>query len=97
MEISVKFLLQSSRILSDKIYTEKDLTMIYNFVVSIDNLDLIEYFNSKTIFSYNNDLELFQDVCKTLLSIFEKSENYEYCHEIQLKLNESELIKQNKK
>lgn len=97
MDISFKFLLQSSRVLSDNIYDQRDLNSIYDFVISIDNKELNDYLKTKTIFSYKNDLELYIEVSKRLLEIYEEKEMYEYCHEIKKKLDEcNELIKVNK-
>lgn len=97
MEVSFKFLLQSSRILSDKIYQDRDLIMIHNFLLSIDNKELNEYLNNKTIFSYKNDLELYIEVAKNLLVIFEEDEKYELCQDLKIKIDECNLIINNKK
>lgn len=92
MDVSFKFLLQSSRILSDNIYDERDLMTIYDFLLSIDNKELIDYFRTKTLFSYKNDLELYLEVCKNMLILFEEKEKYEHCHEIKKKMDECNLI-----
>lgn len=92
MELSFKFLLQSSRVLSDNVYDDRDLASIYDFLLSIDNKELNEYFKTKTLFSYTNDLELFLEVSKNVLKIYEEKEKYEECIDIKKKMDECNLI-----
>lgn len=92
MEISFKYLLQMSRLLTDKIYNDNDLIKMYNFILSIDNSELNEYLLTKTLFSYENDLELYLEVLKNILKIFEETENYELCIEIKKKIDDCQII-----
>ena len=91
MNLTINFLLQTTRILHIGNYTEEELEMIYNFIISVDNEVLIYYLNSKTILSYNSDLELYVEIIYTLIGIYESREEYEKC--IQLKIKETESIK----
>jgi Na+/phosphate symporter len=97
MVTSFKFLLQASRVLSDQNYIDQDLELIYEFLTTVDNNELNEYYNSATIFSYRNDLELYVESVNKILNIFEDKEKYEKCYELKKKLDESrEIIKNNK-
>lgn len=97
MVTSFKFLLQASRILSDQTFVDQDLDLIYEFLISVDNLELNEYYITTTIFSYKNDLELYTESVKTVLNLFEEKEKYEECFELKKKLDESKTIIQKHK
>lgn len=79
MDLSVNFLLQSTRILHVGNYDEDELNMIYNFMSKVDKTILIHYLTSKTILSYDSDLELCLEIITTLVSIYEDREEYEKC------------------
>ena len=81
-----------SRLLTDKLYNDNDLIKMYNFILSIDNSALNEYLTTKTLFSYENDLELYLEVSKNILNIFEETENYEFCFEIKKKIDYCQII-----
>ena len=85
MEATFKFLLQASRLLSDGNYVDKDVSYIYDFLISVDNFELNEYFRSNTIFSYKNDLELYVEVVDFIISIYEEKEMFEKCGQLMLK------------
>lgn len=97
MVTSFKFLLQASRVLTDQNYVDQDLDLIYEFLLSVDNAELNEYFITTTIFSYKNDLDLYIESVNKVREIFEEKEQYEKCHELKKKLDESnEIINLNK-
>ena len=56
--MNFNFLLQATRVLHVGNYDEGELTMIYDFITSLDNDTLNDYNNTCTILSYSNDLEL---------------------------------------
>jgi hypothetical protein len=89
MDMSVNFLLQATRVLHVDNYDEDDLTMIYNFMVNIDNDILNDYNNTCTILSYDNDLELYVEIIDSLIQIFENREEYEKCELLLFKRDES--------
>lgn len=89
--ITVNFLLQTIRVLHVGNYNDEELSMIYNFMSRVDNEILIHYLNSKTILSYESDLELFVEIADALIGIYESSEDYEKC--IELKNKKEEAIK----
>jgi hypothetical protein len=91
MNLTVNFLLQATRVLHVGNYTEDELEMIYKFMTKVDNDILFYYLTSKTILSYNSDLELFVEIVDRLISIYEDLEDYEKC--VQLKLKKEESIK----
>jgi hypothetical protein len=89
MDMSVNFLLQATRVLHVDNYDDDDLTMIYNFMVNIDNDILNDYNNTCTILSYDNDLELYVEIIDSLIQIFEDREEYEKCELLLFKRDES--------
>jgi hypothetical protein len=89
MDASFNFLLQASRVLYVGGYDEKELTMIYDFIVSIDKIVLDDYFNTCTILTYQNDLELYIEILDSLIKVLEEREEYEKCNFLMKKKNES--------
>jgi hypothetical protein len=89
MDMSVNFLLQATRVLHVDNYDDDDLTMIYNFMINIDNDILNDYNNTCTILSYDNDLELYVEIIDSLIQIFEDREEYEKCELLLFKRDES--------
>jgi hypothetical protein len=89
MDMSVNFLLQATRVLHVDNYDDEDLTMIYNFMINIDNDILNDYNNTCTILSYDNDLELYIEIIDSLIQIFEDREEYEKCELLLFKRDES--------
>lgn len=87
--MSVNFLLQATRVLHVDNYDDDDLTMIYNFMINIDNDILNDYNNTCTILSYDNDLELYVEIIDSLIQIFEDREEYEKCELLLFKRDES--------
>ena len=87
--MSVNFLLQATRVLHVDNYDDDDLTMIYNFMINIDNDILNDYNNTCTILSYDNDLELYVEIIDSLIQIFEEREEYEKCELLLFKRDES--------
>jgi hypothetical protein len=89
MDMSVNFLLQATRVLHVDNYDDEDLTMIYKFMINIDNDILNDYNNTCTILSYDNDLELYIEIIDSLIQIFEDKEEYEKCELLLFKRDES--------
>ena len=89
MDMSVSFLLQATRVLHVDNYDDDELTMIYNFVINLDNDILNDYNNTCTILSYDNDLELYIEIVDSLIMIFEEKEEYEKCELLLFKREES--------
>jgi hypothetical protein len=97
MEMSFKFILQATRILHVGNYDDEDLKMIYGYVISLDKDILNDYYNTSSIFTYANDLELYLEIVNVLIKIYEESEEYEKCFILKLKKDESlEIINENK-
>ena len=96
MSISFNFILQATRVLHVGNYDEDELEMIYNFLTSLDNEILNDYFNTCTILSYSNDLELYVEIVDVLIGIYEEREEYERCSILKSKKDESEIIMKNK-
>ena len=97
MSISFNFILQATRILHVGNYDDDDLQMVYDYLISLDNEILNEYLDNCTIFSYNNDLELYIEIVEVLVKIFEDKEEYEKCAILMGKIKQSESIIKNKK
>lgn len=96
MSISFNFILQATRVLHVGNYDEDELEMIYNFLISLDNDILNDYFNNCTILSYNNDLELYIEIVDVLINVYEEREEYERCLTLKNKKDESIIIMKNK-
>jgi len=92
MEISIKFLLQSVKVITEKKYHLEDLYLIYDFLLSVKKDELIKYHQSNTVLSYKNDLELYKDTITHLIKIFEDLENYEECLMLKQKYDECEFL-----
>lgn len=90
--MSVSFLLQVTRIIHKKSYDEDDLQMIYDYLKNMDAEILNDYFNTCTVLSYANDLELFSEILDRMISILEEKEEYEKCQDLQLKKLECKSI-----
>ena len=96
--MSINFLLQATRVLNFGQYDDDELSMTYNYLTALDNEILIDYFNTCTILSYNNDLELYIEIVETLILVFEEREEYEKCAKLKKKKEESiNIINTNKK
>ena len=94
--MNVNFLLQATRVLQVGNYDEDELIMVFNFMTAIDNEILNEYFNTCTIISYDNDLQLYLEIIDVLIKIFEEREEYEKCEILVNKKEESLIIMENK-
>ena len=94
-ETPISFLLQTNRKLVDAKYTKDDLELIFSFLTSVDYIDIIEYLHSKTIFSYDCDLDLYIETVEKLIEIYEDKEMYEECQMLLNKINQSIKIKNN--
>lgn len=91
-DLSYRFILQATRILSFGKHSESDLKLVYDYVISLDNQILNEYVYITTIASYQNDLILYIEIVETLMSIYEESEEYEKCFVLKKKKDEAEKI-----
>ena len=85
ISMSVSFLLQATRILHVGNYDDNDVRMIYDYLKTVDNDMIYEYYTTCTIVSYENDLGLFVEILDEMIKILEKSEEYEKCQILQNK------------
>lgn len=92
MKMTVNFLLQATRVLSKNNYDEDELVMITNFMCAVDNEVLIDYNDTCTIISYDNDLQLYIEILNALIKIYEEREQYEVCEELIHKKDEATII-----
>ena len=90
--MTLSFLIQCTRVLSESNYDEQELIMIFNFMTAVDNEILNDYNNTCTIISYDNDLQLYIEILDALISIYEEREEYEVCETLQHKKEESIII-----
>lgn len=98
MSDSLNFLLQATKVLHNRNYDTNELNLVYDYIVTIDNKILNEYFNTGTILTYKNDLELYIEIVNSMILIFEEKEEYEKCFELKKKKEESlKIKKENKK
>lgn len=95
--MSINFLLQATRVLNFGHYDDVELSMTYNYIAALDNDILNDYYNTCTILSYENDLELYIEIVETLIIVFEEREEYEKCAKLINKKEESiNIINTNK-
>jgi predicted peroxiredoxin len=94
--MSISFLLQATRILHKGNYDDNEVHMIYDYLKSIDNETLYEYYCTCSVLSYDNDLELFIEILGTAIKVLEEKEKYEKCQALQFKKLECEGIKKQK-
>jgi hypothetical protein len=73
------FLIQATRVLNNNDYDEKELELVYNFIIMVDNELINYYYCNNSILSYQNDLEIYIEIVDTLINIFEQREEYEKC------------------
>lgn len=91
--MSVSFLLQVTRILHRGNYNEDELFMVYDYLKTIDNETILQYYYGSSILSYNTDLDLFIEILDRTIEILEEKEEYEKCQVLQDKKNECLIIK----
>ena len=96
INMSVSFLLQATRILHIGNYDENDVRMIYDFIKSVDNELIFEYYSTSTILSYDNDLDLLIEIIDRLIEILEETEEYEKCLVLKNKKEDCLKIKSKK-
>jgi hypothetical protein len=96
MEMTINFLLQTMRVLHVGNYDDEELSMVYNFLISVSDDVLNDYKDTCTILSYDNDLDLYMEILDTCISIFENNEEYEKCQKLKNKKEESIKITKNK-
>lgn len=82
MELKFNFLIQATRVLDINNHDDNVLNTIHNFLLSLDNDTLIRYYNSQTLITYQNDLELYLEILNSLIKIYELNEEYEKCIEL---------------
>jgi hypothetical protein len=73
------FLIQATRVLNNNDYDEKELELVYDFIIMVDNELINYYYCNNSILSYQNDLEIYIEIVDTLINIFEQREEYEKC------------------
>ena len=97
MEMSFNFLIQATRVLQVNNYDDKELKLIYDYAVSLDNIILNDYFNTCSILGFINDLELYMEILDSMIVIFEDMEEYEKCFVLKKKKDECiKIINENK-
>lgn len=94
--ISFSLLLQAIKVLDVNNHMEVDLEMVYQIISSIDNKTLIHYYNSNSIFIYDNDLDLFLEIVNIVIKIFEDKEQFEKCHLLKIKYMDALFIIESK-
>ena len=95
--MSFNFLIQATRVLQSKGFENEELEMVTNFVLAIDNDVLIDYFNTCTLLTYDNDLELYIEIIDSLISVYEDDERYEICEKLKQRKDQCLIIINNKK
>jgi hypothetical protein len=96
MEMTINFLLQTMRVLHVGNYDDEELSMVYNFLISVTDDVLNDYKDTCTILSYDSDLDLYLEILDTCILIFENNEEYEKCQKLKDKKEEAIKITENK-
>lgn len=96
MNLSFNFIIQATRVLNNNDYNEDELKMIFDYLISLENETLIDYHNTCSIISYENDLELYVEILDAMIKIFEDREEYEKCQKLKIKKEESIIIMKSK-
>ena len=92
VNMTLNFLLQATRVLHVGNYDETELTMVYNFLIEVDEEIMEDYNYTCTIITYDNDLQLYVEIIDSLISIFEEREEYEKCEQLKNKKEEAITI-----
>jgi hypothetical protein len=92
MSASLNFLLQATKLLHNRNYDDHELTIIYEYLISVDNEILNDYYNKCTVLTFTNDLELYIEIVNSMIVIFEEKEEYERCGVLKSKMDESLII-----
>jgi|688.fasta_scaffold1343429_1 hypothetical protein len=96
IDMSMSFLLQVTRILHNGNYDDNEIHMIFDYLKSVDNDGIFDYFSTCSVLSYENDLELFVEILNKMITILEEKEEYEKCQELQFKKLECDAITKQK-
>lgn len=86
---SINFLLQAVKILHIGNYNDDEIITIYDYLISLDNVVLNDYFNEHSVLQYNNDLEFCIEIINKMIKILEEKEDYEKCQALLNKKEES--------
>lgn len=94
MNDTFRYLLQSARLISSKRASEDDIEFVKDLILSLENDEIIGYYNTCTITSIGSDYNLYVKLIRYLIKHYEETEEYEKCEELVNHLNKSnELIK----
>jgi hypothetical protein len=85
----INFLLQAIRAIHTGNYNVTGIEKIYDYLITLDNITLNDYFNSHSVLQYNNDLEFCVEVIDRLMKVLEEKEEYEKCQVLLDKKEES--------
>lgn len=94
MSVSINFLLQAIKIISNDNHFDHELDMVYEFLISISEEDIKFFYKNSTVVTYPNDLELYMQTIQKLISIYEEKEKYEQCLELKKKYDRCQIIMQ---
>lgn len=67
--------------------------MVYDYIKTIDNEVILEYYYTSSVLSYETDLDLFIEILDRTTDILAGKEEYEKCQILQNKKNECLIIK----
>ena len=79
--MNLYFIMQVIRLFQSKNYTEDELRMAYDYLLTIDNDILNMYIDSV------EDIEVYIIALNSILEIYEKREEYEKCFSIKTKID----------
>jgi hypothetical protein len=95
MDDTFRYLLQSARLISSKRASEEDIEFVKDLILSLENDEIISYYNTNTVTSIGSDFNLYVKLITYLIKYYEETEEYEKCEELKKKLNNSnEITKQ---
>lgn len=94
MDESFEYIIQAAKLIQSGGYKDDELEFVHHLVLAIDNETLIIYHNSCNLIGYENDLDLYHDLLRALIMLFEESEEYEKCKSLYDRIGEINTIKE---
>lgn len=95
--MSFDYLMQAVKSLYDNNPSEYELNVAYEYILISSEETLSTYKERCSILSFNNDLELFIELTKKLIKIYEDMEEFERCSRLKKKMELSKEILNNSK
>lgn len=87
--MNINFIQQSLLILKQDNYDDDELRMVYDYLLYLDYDILFSYYMNNSIQGYENDLNVYIEAINETLKKYEITEEYEKCHKLKLKRDDT--------